>query len=445
MKLKKMAVLAAVILTAILLSSTCYAQGDRPVKVDTSAQGRSVQSSDQGNIGGLTPAPKAPETTAKPPVTPVPKAAAPAPVQRVRSARREVIRERTYHTRTIREKPHGHGKVLHQLRGENIPGRAGYGRNGWNVLSESSADAKDEKILRQANTHTDKKIADAMGQRGVNPQGESTLKARRRDVPPFNPTQTGGDAVNHDWTPLLWLLALAVIAVLAYHIWECYFRGRRIENKAKFWANRRSIGERCAEVRLIPIERQAATKQVRNVSAGELKFRDLTDAAENGTDELEFRLENHNGAHAGIAATGVWVGDDLPEELVYKPGSGHAYINKRYAVRADGSREDKAVAIPDWMMTQMLDYGRVLRMNQIPGMPAQLGPRSAWFVVFRTLGEAAEEEDEGVEFIEATAEGGPDYVEPAAEGGEVAAADEAAAAETPEEQQERILRRIRGT
>jgi len=397
MSLKRMAILAAVILTAILLSTICYSQGDRPVKVDTSAQGGNAQPTDQhaqGNIGGLTPAPKTPEATAKTPVQPVAKAAAPAPVQRVQNAR----------PRGIRKDHQGHRRPYQHIKS-------------WDPASRSFVDARDQRTPEKANAHTDKKISEAMSGKG-NPQGKPAPETRRKDVPPFNPPKTGGDSMSHDWIPLLWILALAAIAYLAWYIWWRYFRGRWITNVAEFWANRRSIGERCADVRLLPIERQDASKQVRNVSAGELQFRDLTDAAENGTDELEFRLENHNGAHAGIPATGVWVGDDLPEELVYKPGSGRAYINRRYTVRADGSREDGAVAIPDWMMEQMLDYGRVLRMNQVPGMPAQLGPRSAWFVVFRTLGEA-EEENEEAEFVDPTAEGGPDYVAPDAEEDEI--------------------------
>jgi len=374
------AVLVAAILGAILLSSTCFAQGDRPVKVDTSAQGGNAQPNGQGNIGGLTPAPKAPEV-AKPPVQPVAKSAASAPVQRVRSARPQVIQN----TRTIIREDRGHRAVDQEIKR-------------WNPASRTYVDARDQRVLRQADARADKKIAEAIG--SGNPQGKPATVARLgiliANPTKFIPLKTE-DSMSHDWTPLLWILALAAIAALAWYIWWRFIRGQWLVNWGHFWANRRFIGSRRARVRIVPGSRQTCAKQVRNVSAGGRIFQDQSDANEDDT--LEFRLENHNGSHAPIPASGVWVGDDLPEGLDFQPGTGRAYINRRYTDRADGTREDHSVTIPDAILGQLINDGRVLRMNQIAGMPERLPARSAFFVVFRTTVGGEEEEDEEIEFV----------------------------------------------
>ena len=138
-RLKKLAILAAVIVTAILLSTICYSQGDRPVKVDTSDQDRNAQPTGQHNIGGLTPAPKAPEASrAKPPVRPVARPAAPAPVQRVRSARPQIVREKVYHTRTIRRDHRGHKAVYQEIKR-------------WNPASVSYVNARIAKATGKGN------------------------------------------------------------------------------------------------------------------------------------------------------------------------------------------------------------------------------------------------------------------------------------------------------
>lgn len=170
-----MAILATVILTAILLSPTCYAQGNRPVRVDTSGQADQPNqevpagtvvgpANGQGNIGSFEPA-KTPEAA---PVQPATQAASPAPIQQVQSAR--VVSE---------------GHQGHQAPYQHV--------KSWNPASVSFVEARDARTLGQAKAYTD-------------------------DAGPANHP--------HNWGWLWWLLLLALLAGLGYLVWD-WWRSRR--------------------------------------------------------------------------------------------------------------------------------------------------------------------------------------------------------------------------
>lgn len=274
----------------------------------------------------------------------------------------------------------------------------------WNPASCSRLDAKLDR-----NSAEDQAFARGLVE-GGQLHGEKSPKEKAPEATPPAPTTTVAPAPHHGEFQFPWWLLILLAILGTVWLWYRYWRHPTIVNTATFYANRRLIGERQARVRVVPGCRQDCSKQIRNVSAGELNWRRRTEA--NPGDVMEYQLRTRNDAHTPIHASGVWVLEDLPEGLVFLPGSGRAYIGHRWERTADGGwGADRSIPIPDWALDQLL-AGSALRMNQIPGLPVQLPGRNSLYIVFRAeVDSTTDAGDVDVEFV--VPPGQPEPAQPA--------------------------------
>lgn len=397
------AILAAVVLIGLV--SSCFAQNDRPGTVDPAPD----QATDQratGSPSGYIPAPdQAKETTATTAVEPkVEIREGPRGPQGPRGASgTTIVRTHTREVQTrVAESHRGHQGAYREVKS-------------WNPASVSYVDAKIAKASRGNAAASEQENND----RGA-------VAPAPTPTPAIAPVR--GQPMHNDWTWLL--IGLLLLALLALMIRRWLPIGRVITNTANFYHHGRNIGSSTASVRLTAAaSRQVGVKEVRNISASESTFRAQTRGRDLPGEEFEFRLRFLNNSGSSVPGDSAWVADTLDENYEFVPGSGRAYINRRY-IGEGANRADRAVAVPDWMMNQILYDGRVLRMNQIAGLPADLRANSSFYLVFRVRvndGEDEEDDDEGLDFVDAAAEGGPEYADQEEPDNDVAAALNAAA------------------